>query len=131
MGKEREWREDFQMEIGWNVGQSRNGWSHHNQTWNLSGHFVDEEHKDLGDVAAAQMDRNGKTGQIGVDWWWGSQGVDFEDSVWNESLILHQMFVKKRTDQHRLLQSQQDSVVKTHLQLCKMVQWCRHEFCEL
>ena len=39
MGKEREWREDFQMEIGWNVGQSRNGWSHHNQTWNLSGHL--------------------------------------------------------------------------------------------
>lgn len=35
-----------------------------------------EEHKDLGDVAAAQMDRNGRIGQIGVDWRLGSLGVD-------------------------------------------------------
>ena len=35
-----------------------------------------KEHKDLGDVAAAQMGRNGKIGQIGVDLRLGSQGVD-------------------------------------------------------
>ena len=35
-----------------------------------------EEHKDLVDLAAAQMGRNGKIGQIGVHWRLGSQGVD-------------------------------------------------------
>lgn len=33
MGIGREWMEDFQWEIGWNVAQSRNGWNHHSQTW--------------------------------------------------------------------------------------------------
>ena len=34
-----------------------------------------------GDVAAAQMDRNVKTGRIGVGWLSGSQGVDLGTQV--------------------------------------------------
>ena len=33
MGKGKEWKEDFQWVIGWNVDRSRNGWNHHSQTW--------------------------------------------------------------------------------------------------
>ena len=35
-----------------------------------------DEHKGLGDVSAAQMNRSGKIDQISADWQVGNQGVD-------------------------------------------------------
>ena len=81
-------------------------------------YFVVWGHTGSGGGAVVRRGRNGRIGQIGAGWWWGSQGVGlkkdtnskklelcfefyFVDSALNESLILHPMFVMRRTDQHR------------------------------
>jgi len=97
----RGWREGCRMLIGWNAGPSKNGCCHRNQTWSLSGHFVGGERTGSGGVSVGRRDRNVRTVQTGAGWWWGSLGAGFVDSVLSESLILHQKFVKRRTDQHR------------------------------
>lgn len=131
MEKVMGWKEGFQMLIGWNVGPSKNGCCRRNQTWSLSGHFVGGGHTGSDGVSADQTGRNGRTGRTGAGWWWGSRDAGFEDSVLNESLILHLKFVKRRTDQHHSLLSLLDLVVRTLLPWCKLAQLCMHGFYEL